>query len=92
MEQKKLNRRKFLQATAATTAGVILASCAPAATPQATNAEGAAPTMAPAEQEARTMRMWHWDSFLLEGYKQVTAEIHRGKSEIDCVHRVDLIW
>jgi ABC-type glycerol-3-phosphate transport system substrate-binding protein len=49
MEEKRLSRRDFLRVSAVTAAGVTLASCAPTAAPQPTEAPAAAaPTQPPA--------------------------------------------
>jgi multiple sugar transport system substrate-binding protein len=70
MEKMKLNRRTFLQFSAITAAGAILASCAPTAAPT-TEGPGTEPTTAPSSDEAITIRMWHWDNFLAEGMQPV---------------------
>ena len=63
MSQQKINRRKFLQYSAAGAVGLVIASCAPAATsttvPQATATTGAAaqpptPTPIPAQKATAT--------------------------------------
>lgn len=50
MSQQKINRRKFLQMSAAGVAGIVIASCAPAAVP--TEAPAAEPTKAPEQPAA----------------------------------------
>jgi multiple sugar transport system substrate-binding protein len=73
MEKKVLNRRGFLKIAATTAAGAALASCAPAqvATPAPAAAATEAPTVGPAAltKDNITLRLWHWDNFLADGWK-----------------------
>jgi multiple sugar transport system substrate-binding protein len=69
MSEKKLSRRNFLHLAGATTAGVVLASCAP---------QSAAPTPTSGPKlltkDEITLRMWHWDNYMAEGWKPVNEK------------------
>jgi multiple sugar transport system substrate-binding protein len=67
MDKKTLNRRDFLRLTSAAAAGAVLAGCAPK---QAATEEVAAGPKGLTTEEI-TLRQWHWDNFLAEGYKPV---------------------
>jgi multiple sugar transport system substrate-binding protein len=68
MMEKKLSRRNFLQLSGAVAAGAVLASCAPkqAATEVPTTTDLQSLTKDPV-----TLRMWHWDNYMAEGWKPV---------------------
>jgi len=72
MDQKKLSRRDFLRLAALATGGMALAQC----TPQQTATKQSEATAGPKEltKEEITLRMWHWDSFLGDGYKAVAEK------------------
>jgi multiple sugar transport system substrate-binding protein len=74
MEAKNVSRRDFLRFTSAVAAGAVLASCSPQ---QSTSAP--AESGAPSEGEGLTtdeitLRMWHWDNFLAEGYEPIAEK------------------
>jgi multiple sugar transport system substrate-binding protein len=72
MEKKAISRRDFLHLAGMSTAGAVLASCARATQPAPSG--DTTVQEAPASQEAVSLRMWHWDTFILEAFKQITAK------------------
>jgi multiple sugar transport system substrate-binding protein len=67
MNAKKLSRRDFLHGAALVSGGLALAACAPK--PAATAAAPAGPK--PLSTEPITLRMWHWDNYMADGWKPV---------------------
>jgi len=75
MNTKKLSRRNFLRGAAVVSGAAVLAACAPK--PAATQAAPTtAPTMGPKPltTEPITLRMWHWDNYMADGWKPVNAK------------------
>lgn len=70
MNAKNLSRRDFLRGAALVSGGLALAACAPK--PAATAAAPAGPK--PLTTEPITLRMWHWDNYMADGWKPVTAK------------------
>jgi multiple sugar transport system substrate-binding protein len=70
MEKKKVSRRDFLRIASVAAVGAAFAGCSPAK-PTAVTTGGDVTQAVPVTQGQVTLRMWHWDSFLQEGYKQV---------------------
>ena len=77
---RKISRRALLKATGVGAVGMALAACAPPAAPAAAPAAPAAPaksadaTALPAAASAGgepvTLRLWHWDNFMLEPWEK----------------------
>jgi multiple sugar transport system substrate-binding protein len=69
------SRRDFLKLATTATAGAVLAACGGGAPPAQQPAQGAqeAPTAGPQEltKEPITLRMWHWDNYMADGWKPV---------------------
>jgi multiple sugar transport system substrate-binding protein len=77
MEKKTLSRRDFLRLTSTAAVGAVIASCSPkqAATDAATGPKSLT-------KDEITLRMWHWDNFLAEGYKPVSEKFTAAHSNI----------
>lgn len=76
MEKKVFSRRDFLRLTGLSAAGAAFVACTPqqAANGPVQSNPDEQPTTAGAPTEAITLRMWHWDNFLGEGYKPIVAK------------------
>jgi len=84
MTEKKLSRRDFLRLSVTAVAGATLAGCAPKATPEeeGSSMEEVPTSEAPMEMEEITLRMWHWDSFLLDAFEDVGAKFTEANPNI----------
>jgi multiple sugar transport system substrate-binding protein len=81
---RKIDRRRFVTVAGLSALGAYVAACSPPPAPTAAPAKpatttGAAappPAAAPAtkSRDPISLRLWHWDAFLIEPYKKVGAE------------------
>ena len=82
MEKKKVSRRNFLRIASMAAVGATFAGCAPAQATQVTTAGEPTKAAPPPVNEAMTLRMWHWDSFLQEGYVEVLKKFNEANPNI----------
>lgn len=76
LAKKEMSRRQFLVSVSALGGGVLLAACAPKATPtpKAAEAKPTAPPAKPAEKEVEVRYMSWWGQFNTESFLDVTKD------------------